>query len=308
MNKKDCNYIRRWAYRLNFIKYLGGKCSCCGEEDVFSLEFHHTDSSKKEFTISSSCGWEKMKNEVDKCVLLCRNCHSELRWGDSRCSDLKVKLLEIKGQKKCQRCGYSGRDGNFASLDFHHVNPKTKSLCVGNAIRFITIDRQKIIDELDKCEVLCGRCHSKEHFDFETFNKLKSEIYMKMENILINRRVDGDRIIQLVKSGLRNYEICHMLGISKSTLSSALKRLNVKSNKAEPSQKICEGCGNCFSPCSKHIIFCSLKCKGKAGRKLNISKEDLTIMLKNETYSSLARKYNVAPNTIKNLAIRFGLI
>lgn len=306
MDNKDCEYIRKWAYRIHFINYLGGKCSRCGLEDIFVLEFHHVDGSSKEFNISSSCGFSRMEKEVEKCVLLCSNCHSELRWGNSRVSDLKINLLQIKGQTRCERCGYS-KDGNFASLDFHHRCPQEKKLCLGNAYRFITKDRGKIIEELDKCEVLCGICHFKEHFDFDRFNKFKDRIYEKTKNISVKHRIDENRIFELVKNGFRNHEICNMLSIPKSTLSTALKRLNIKRNKLEQKNKICEECGNVFVPSSKSIRFCGIECKGESERKINISKDDLAIMLESESYSSLARKYNVVPNTIKNLAIRFGL-
>ena len=46
------------------------------------LTFHHIDPSKKEFTISDSnkmtIAWEKILEEVDKCALLCHNCHGEV--------------------------------------------------------------------------------------------------------------------------------------------------------------------------------------------------------------------------------------
>ena len=45
---------------------------------VGALEFHHIDPKTKSFEISShSYKFETMKNEVDKCLLLCSNCHRE---------------------------------------------------------------------------------------------------------------------------------------------------------------------------------------------------------------------------------------
>lgn len=73
---------RRIKIRLLAIDYLGGKCAYCGYlryPEV--LEFHHTDPTKKEFNVSSKghCrGWEKVKQEIEKCILLCANCHREL--------------------------------------------------------------------------------------------------------------------------------------------------------------------------------------------------------------------------------------
>ena len=64
------------------VDYKGGKCEHCGFQcDVMSVyDFHHKDPSVKDFGISSSSGngksLEKAKQEVDKCLLLCRNCHA----------------------------------------------------------------------------------------------------------------------------------------------------------------------------------------------------------------------------------------
>ena len=63
------------------IDYLGGECSICGyNKSMSALEFHHVDDTTKEFNISNSynMSWDCVKNELDKCILLCANCHREL--------------------------------------------------------------------------------------------------------------------------------------------------------------------------------------------------------------------------------------
>ena len=56
----------------------------CGyNKCVASLDFHHEDPTKKEYGISSNgstISWEKLKIELDKCILLCANCHRELHY------------------------------------------------------------------------------------------------------------------------------------------------------------------------------------------------------------------------------------
>ena len=65
------------------VEYKGGKCVICGyNRCIGALEFHHFDGDDKEFNIShSSFGWEKVKKELDKCILICANCHRELKEG-----------------------------------------------------------------------------------------------------------------------------------------------------------------------------------------------------------------------------------
>ena len=46
---------------------------------IDALEFHHKDPNEKDFTISGkSWSFERLKNEVDKCILVCSNCHCEI--------------------------------------------------------------------------------------------------------------------------------------------------------------------------------------------------------------------------------------
>ena len=62
------------------VEYKGGKCSKCGYNKCLSaLEFHHLDPLKKEFGIrSKKIKWDILKQELDKCLLVCANCHREI--------------------------------------------------------------------------------------------------------------------------------------------------------------------------------------------------------------------------------------
>lgn len=79
----DCKYQEikklRKQYKIDLVEYKGGSCENCGyNKCIEALEFHHTDPNKKDFSISNNFkSMEKMKNEVDKCILLCSNCHRE---------------------------------------------------------------------------------------------------------------------------------------------------------------------------------------------------------------------------------------
>ncbi|PIS11793.1 MAG: hypothetical protein COT73_02000 [Bdellovibrio sp. CG10_big_fil_rev_8_21_14_0_10_47_8] len=77
--------IKRWRNKLAAIKYLGGKCKKCGlecEEDMVGIfSFHHRHPSEKDFAISDKydrLSWVKIKAELDKCDLVCNNCHGRI--------------------------------------------------------------------------------------------------------------------------------------------------------------------------------------------------------------------------------------
>lgn len=90
--EKLCNDEKRRRNYLNVknriqklkkmsVDYLGGKCIRCGyDKSIWALEFHHKNPTDKDFTISNygTRSWEKLKNEIDKCILVCSNCHREI--------------------------------------------------------------------------------------------------------------------------------------------------------------------------------------------------------------------------------------
>jgi hypothetical protein len=80
--KSDGQYaVINWRKRtkIKLVEYKGGKCERCGYDKYPEvLEFHHKDPNEKDFSISGkSWSFERLKKEVDKCILLCANCHRE---------------------------------------------------------------------------------------------------------------------------------------------------------------------------------------------------------------------------------------
>ena len=76
---------RRRKLREKAINYKGGHCQVCGYSNCLeALEFHHLHSDGKDFGISDkgyTGSWQKIAEELDKCVLLCANCHREVHSG-----------------------------------------------------------------------------------------------------------------------------------------------------------------------------------------------------------------------------------
>ena len=82
--RKGCVVAWRQRAKLKAIAYKGGACQGCGYgKCVRSLQFHHIDPAGKDFGIgrASARSWARIQVELDKCVLLCANCHGEVHEG-----------------------------------------------------------------------------------------------------------------------------------------------------------------------------------------------------------------------------------
>jgi hypothetical protein len=86
--------LARRRRKLKAIEYKGGKCQICGYDKCASaLHFHHTDPNEKDFGFSDKGiprSWEKQKIELDKCILLCSNCHCEVHEGITNVPEAEV--------------------------------------------------------------------------------------------------------------------------------------------------------------------------------------------------------------------------
>ena len=74
---KTCAVQRLRDYKLRAVEYKGGQCEDCkGKFPACAYDFHHLDPSQKDFMIGrGGKDWGPVKTELDKCVLLCANCH-----------------------------------------------------------------------------------------------------------------------------------------------------------------------------------------------------------------------------------------
>ena len=103
---KKCNYESLSKTRKNYksilVKYKGGKCEICGyDKCIDAFDFHHINPEEKDFSISSSHNnnIEKLKKEVDKCIMVCANCHREIHFKLNEEKRL-LKSIEEEERKK----------------------------------------------------------------------------------------------------------------------------------------------------------------------------------------------------------------
>jgi len=120
-------------------------CSACGEERPIT-DYH-------------SAGTKNGKRYRRK---KCRDCYRLVK---KKYRDRKSNWLKrYKESLACSSCGYSkNTHDNFShrALEFHHHNDD-KEFNVSEGV-FIGYSQEKIIKEINKCTVLCSRCHAEKH-------------------------------------------------------------------------------------------------------------------------------------------------
>ena len=74
INRKKSKQENR-DYIYNFLS--NSCCNTCGEKDILVLEFDHLHNKKHNISemISSGISVENLKKEIEKCQVLCANCH-----------------------------------------------------------------------------------------------------------------------------------------------------------------------------------------------------------------------------------------
>lgn len=85
-----------------------------------------------------------------------------------RVNKRKIETREwFKNFKKTLKCNRCSED-HPACLDFHHIDGDKKEFQIPRMVKNgFSID--KILEEIEKCEILCSNCPRKEHFEKNYF-------------------------------------------------------------------------------------------------------------------------------------------
>ena len=82
----------------------------------------------------------------------CKRCRAE------RVARRRRRIKEVLVDEAGGRCALCGYDRSIAALEFHHLDPRTKSF--GLAQRGITRSIEEVRREARKCVLVCANCHA----------------------------------------------------------------------------------------------------------------------------------------------------
>tara|TARA_R110000868_G_scaffold307171_1_gene568627 strand:- start:11 stop:946 length:936 start_codon:yes stop_codon:yes gene_type:complete len=191
---KNCITEKRRSDKFKAVNYKGGSCIKCGyNKNITVLEFHHLNPEEKEVTPSQLNGksWEKLKKEIDKCILLCSNCHREEHQRiDDRIelennikpfiiSNFSDSILTGKntGETSCYICDKVITEENLASKKH---TPLCKSCNSKRAVNLAKNGKKRCVDYMGGCCSICEyeKCTRALEFHHTDPNK-KSKDYNK---------------------------------------------------------------------------------------------------------------------------------
>lgn len=146
---------------LAFLKPLkeGAPCSDCNKHySSYIMEYDHVRGVKR-FNIGKMTNHkrERVLDEIAKCELVCCACH-RIRSHQRRQEPKTERLVEFKTwvnklkQNPCKDCGVILPP---EAMDFDHVQ-EGKETGISNMWSW---GRDKVLVELDKCDLVCANCH-----------------------------------------------------------------------------------------------------------------------------------------------------
>lgn len=232
----------------------------------------------------------------------CKQCiyyYQKQRW-----QDRKKKAVELMGGKCCI-CGYNK---NYACLDFHHLDAKEKefSFSTGRNKSW-----NKIIEELQKCILVCRNCHGELHFP-------NCEISKENNHLKDNNFLNGFYPKQIIReNSLLPTGSCltckaDVFGTKYCSIECAKKGGKDRKVKVEQPLKVKEPTltGRCPT-CQTEVFgtkYCSVKCSGKGNRRVERpSAEELRELIENKSLLAIGRQYGVSDNAVRKWVKSYGL-
>jgi hypothetical protein len=105
------NYSKRERYKEWFNEYKSKfRCVICKEQSPEALHFHHLDPKEKKLAISEmikSCmRLDRIDKELEKCVVLCSNCHNKAHRGQLELEEIKSEAVIEFEEQNPSRLGY----------------------------------------------------------------------------------------------------------------------------------------------------------------------------------------------------------
>lgn len=238
--------------KIKMLEYKNTNCcSKCGYSELNSaLEFHHTNPDTKEFSMSSYRGGTEIsdtyKKELDKCVVLCVNCHREEHYDLNFYKNHKDLIIEkTKNIKEPQR-----------PLDKNEVKRLFES----------GMSQKEISKHFNTCKSTISGI-------LKTFGLTTS---------MTDIKIDREEFRRLVKLGYSRKQLITHFEINKTTVINLLKELNLtipKIDKEDPENGNLKS-RKCSLTDNEFIEACKIKTGSQISKEYNVSPAAISLRKK----------------------------
>jgi hypothetical protein len=168
------NFLKKLNFKKKALEYKNSCCEFCGyDKDITALDFHHLDPSQKEISPSNLHykSWDYAKQELDKCIVLCSNCHREEHFRLDNKKQLEKEFSKFNvssltsfintgvntGNPSCKKCDVVLSNENIASKKHY---PICKSCNSARAMKREKDGKKQAVEYMGGCCSTCGydRC------------------------------------------------------------------------------------------------------------------------------------------------------
>jgi len=248
----NCKLLKM-AKLLYCIQYRGRYCKKCdldGFDEPWFMEFHHRDGSEKKFEVKNrtyGSEFSKIREELDKCDLLCGKCHKKIHnsvqfYEDNKRAILsRLEEISRSNGKTHKRVPFSEEDDNKI-LDAIEAGETISKIAhrIGREYdstkgRIASLDRQATKQtarrhRLPKSAILkmykygysLRAIGGKYNVSYMTIGSILNENGIAIRE---NRRIDMDRLKLLIVQGMSNREIGRELGFNSASIWRAKQKL-----------------------------------------------------------------------------------
>jgi len=149
------------VHAFNLYKH-GSLCQQCGESHPACLMFYDTDARVKISITYARANWhsgDEAFEKLQRCECYCSNCFAKKFERQEQAErGFRAWIRNHKREQGCVKC----REDDPICLEFHHMDPSEKEINIAQSS-----SKRKVLQEMEKCEVLCLKCHDVLHWEEE---------------------------------------------------------------------------------------------------------------------------------------------
>ena len=171
------------AKRIKWLQELKSNIPCkdCGKiYEPYCMDYDHLPDFKKHKSVSrmvlENAPKEKILEEINKCELVCVLCHNKRTFnrfneklGNKRAwKNHNLRNINIINSFKSQPCTICNQQYDHFNMQIDHIDPKDK---LYDVCKLKSCKKQTLLNELEKCQVVCALCHRKKSILEQKQNK-----------------------------------------------------------------------------------------------------------------------------------------